>query len=149
MRSLLVCSILAVGLSWAQHSIAAEPKQKHAAPAVCEHSLADFLGTVAAKSKHMAVSPSLTSAQYSFVQGEIKKHSSDHKVADGDGAMVIDSDGVFLLAATQGDPAGVLKVCTIVPIPGELVAAIVAIGGPPAADVTPPAPKADPERPWL
>lgn len=147
MRKLLVCSILTVGLAWAQHSIAA-PANKHAdkpgAHASCEPSLDDYLHAVAAKSKHMEISSSLTSAQYSFVQGEIKKHSKDHKVADGDGAIVIDSDGQFLLLATLG-----ANVCTIVPLPADLVAAIVAIDAPPAAAVTPPAPKADPERPWL
>lgn len=147
MRSLLVCSILTVGLAWAQHSIAA-PVAKHAAkpvaPASCERSLDDFLHKLAANSKHMAVSPTLTSAQYSFVQGEIKEHSKDHKAADGDGAIVIDSDGRFFLAATLG-----ANVCTIVQLPAELVAAIVAIDAPPAAAASPPAPKSDPERPWL
>ena len=148
MRSLLVCSILSLGLSWAQHSIAA-PASRHpspiapAAPAICETSLDDFLHHVAAGSKHVGVSPRLTPAQYAFVQDEIKKHSKDHKVAPGDGAMVIDTDGQFLMAATLG-----ANVCMYIPIPVELVAAIVAVEDPPKV-ATPPAPKADSESPWL
>jgi hypothetical protein len=147
MKNLLAISILGVGLAWAQHSVAA-PANKHAdkpvAPASCERPLDDFLHKLATASKHLAVSQSLTSAQYSFVQGEIKKHSKDHKVADGDGAIVIDSDGQFILLATLGS-----NVCTIVPLPADLVAAIIALGEPPASAATPPAPKSDPERPWL
>lgn len=181
MRSLLVCSILSLGLAWAQHSIAApvddsavqrslqhqldeqgkiyrhalgldrpaEAKPKHAAPAACDGALDDYLHAIAANSKQMAISPRLTTGQFSFVQSEIKKHSKDHKSATGDGAIVIDSDGQFLLAVTTGNPAGAVNVCTIVPIPAELVAAIVAIDAPPAAVETPPAAKVDPERPWL
>ena len=133
MRSLLVCSILGAGLMWAQHSIAAEPK--HPAQVQCKHPVKEFLQVLAAGAKTLDVSQVLSAKQYSFVKDEVKKHSADHKAAPGDGAIVIDSDGVFMLVMTKGDGDDA-KACGVVPIPVEMVAAIVAIDAPPAA--TPP-----------
>jgi hypothetical protein len=142
-----VCLVASLALG--SPAFAAERAAKHPSPVQCEGSVDDVLHILAVGAKGISVSSALTPKQYSFMRGKVKTNSKGHKDAPGDGAVVVDRDGEFALLFTKGTGDDT-KVCGHMVVPGELVAAIVAVEIPEgAAPDAKAAPKADPDRPWL
>jgi hypothetical protein len=110
--------------------------QKPAGPAQCKDSVDDVLHHIAGESKSLSVSQALTPKQYSFVRDAVKTHSANHKEAPGDGAIVIDANGVFAVLLTKGLGSDA-KICAFTVVPVEVVVGIVAADEPPKATSSP------------